>query len=56
MPTDHLLLDQTDRKLASLARISFERDLRDRIDSTLNHQLEIFLAGELSRWDLAEAA
>ena len=56
MPTDHLHLDETDRKLAPLARIWFERDLRERISSAMDHQLAMFLAGELSRRDLAEAA
>jgi len=56
MPTDRLILDETDRKLAPLARVWFERDLRARIDSAIDHQLALFLAGELSRCDLAEAA
>jgi hypothetical protein len=56
MLTDHLPFDETDRKLAPLARIWFERDLRERINSAMDDQLAIFLAGELSRRDLAEAA
>lgn len=56
MPTYRLIFDETDRTLAPLARVWFERDLRARIDSAMDHQLALFLAGELSRRDLAEAA
>jgi hypothetical protein len=59
MLTDQPLLDRTDRTdrtLAPLTREWFERDLHKRIDTAMEHQLAIFLAGELSRRDLAEAA
>ncbi|MEA2436932.1 MAG: hypothetical protein QOF65_1488 [Thermoleophilaceae bacterium] len=56
MLTDQPLLDRTDRTLAPLARDWFERDLHKRIDAAMEQQLAIFLAGELSRRDLAEAA
>ena len=56
MTTDLALLDATDRTLAPLTREWFERDLRLRIDTAMEQQLAIFLAGERSRFELAEAA
>jgi hypothetical protein len=56
MPTAHPVLDDTDRTLARLSRDWFERDLRERIDTGIEQQVAIFLAGELSRRELCEAA
>ena len=46
---NRLNLDTTDRALAPLVRDWFEHDLRARLDTAMDRQLAIYLAGPESR-------